>query len=88
MNNAAGRPDELTLIACPAVLGELADGATYDLVLKHYKRVVLVDTGRYDLAPLRERVAEVAACYDVAVEEVPGRTRILDALEDFRPELF
>jgi hypothetical protein len=50
------------------------------LVLKHYTRVVLVDTGRYDLEPLRERVAEIAACYDLAVEEVPGTTRILDAL--------
>ena len=36
------------------------------LVLKHYKRVVLVDTGRYDLEPLRERVREVAELYDLA----------------------
>lgn len=50
------------------------------LVLKHYKRIVLVDTGRYDLAPLHERVDEVARVYDLAVDEVPGTTRILDAL--------
>jgi hypothetical protein len=50
------------------------------LVLKHYKRLVLVDTGRYDLEPLRERVAPVAAIYDLAVEEAEGTTRILDGL--------
>jgi hypothetical protein len=50
------------------------------LVLKHYRRVVLVDTGRYDLEPLRERVREVARLYDLAVDEVPGTTRIVDGL--------
>ena len=50
------------------------------LVLKHYKRVVLVDTGRYDIEPLRERVREVAEIYDLAIEEVPGTTRIVDGL--------
>jgi hypothetical protein len=50
------------------------------LMLKHYKRVVLVDTGRYDLEPLRERVREVAELYDLAVDEVPGTTRIVDGL--------
>ena len=50
------------------------------LLLKHYKRVVLVDTGRYDLEPLRERVREVAELYELAIEEVPGTTRIVDGL--------
>ena len=50
------------------------------LVLTHYRRIVLVDTGRYDLGPLRERVREVADLYDLAVDEVPGTTRILDGL--------
>jgi hypothetical protein len=50
------------------------------LVLKHYHRIVLVDTGRYDLEPLRDRVRAIAELYDLAVEEVPGTTRILDAL--------
>jgi len=50
------------------------------LLLKHYKRVVLVDTGRYDLEPLRERVREVAELYELAVDEVPGTTRIVDGL--------
>lgn len=50
------------------------------LVLKHYKRLVLVDTGRYDLEPLRERVGAVAQIYDLAVDEVEGTTRILDGL--------
>lgn len=50
------------------------------LLLKHYTRIVLIDTGRYDLEPHRVRVAEFAATFDLAVEEVPGTTRILDAL--------
>jgi Protein of unknown function (DUF1638) len=50
------------------------------LLLKHYTRIVLVDTGRYDLAPYRARVEEFAGTFDLAVEEAPGTTRILDAL--------
>ena len=50
------------------------------LLLKHYTRLVLIDTGRYDLAPYRERVNEFAQHFDLAVEDVPGTTRILDAL--------
>jgi hypothetical protein len=50
------------------------------LLLKHYTRVALVDTGRYDLAPYRARVTEFAERFDLAVEDLPGTTRILDAL--------
>ena len=50
------------------------------LLLKHYTRIVLIDTGRYDLEPHRARVADFAETFDLAVEEVPGTTRILDAL--------
>jgi len=50
------------------------------LLLAHYTRVVLIDTGRYDLEPLREQVAEFAGRFDLAVEDVPGTTRILDEL--------
>jgi hypothetical protein len=50
------------------------------LLLKHYTRIVLIDTGRYDMGPHRARVADFAATFDLAVEEVPGTTRILDAL--------
>jgi hypothetical protein len=50
------------------------------LLLAHYTRIALIDTGRYDLAPYRARVAEFAARFDLAVEEVPGTTRILDEL--------
>lgn len=50
------------------------------LLLKHYTRIVLIDTGRYDLGPYRARVADFAERFDLAVEEVPGTTRIVDAL--------
>ena len=52
------------------------------LLLKHYTRVVLIDTGRHDLDPYRARIAEFAERFDLAVEDVPGTTRILDALVD------
>ena len=50
------------------------------LLLKNYTRVVLIDTGRYDLEPYRARVAAFAERFDLALEDVPGTTRILDAL--------
>ena len=50
------------------------------LLLAHYTRVVLIDTGRYDLEPIRAQVAAFAEHFDLAVEDVPGTTRILDAL--------
>jgi Protein of unknown function (DUF1638) len=50
------------------------------LLLANYTRIALIDTGRYDLAPYRARVVEFAERFDLAVEEVPGTTRILDAL--------
>jgi hypothetical protein len=50
------------------------------LLLQHYTRIVLIDTGRYDVEPYRVRVAGFAEQFDLAVEDVPGTTRILDAL--------
>jgi hypothetical protein len=50
------------------------------LLLAHYTRVVLIDTGRYDLEPLRAQVAAFAERFELAVEDMPGTTRILDAL--------
>ena len=50
------------------------------LLLNHYTRLVLIDTGRHDLAPYRDQVAEFAARFDMTVEEVPGTTTLLDAL--------
>jgi hypothetical protein len=55
-------------------------GKMMRLLLKHYTRIVLVDTGRYDMEPHRARVAGFAETFDLAVEQVPGTTRILDAL--------
>ncbi|HZL63350.1 MAG TPA: DUF1638 domain-containing protein [Thermoleophilia bacterium] len=50
------------------------------LMLKHYTRVVLIDTGRHDMTPYRERVNEFARRFDLEVEDVTGTTRIVDAL--------
>jgi hypothetical protein len=57
-------------------------GQMMRMLLKHYTRIVLIDTGRYDLEPYRARVAGFAEEFDLAVEDVPGTTRILDALVD------
>ena len=50
------------------------------LLLAHYTRIVLIDTGRYDLEPHRADIAEFAERFDLVVEDVPGTTRIVDAL--------
>lgn len=52
------------------------------LVLQHYTRLVLIDTGRYDLEACRARVETVAGVYRLTVDVVPGTTRIVDALVD------
>ena len=50
------------------------------LMLKDYTRLVLIDTGRYDLAPYRAHVAGFAERFGLAVEEAAGTTRLIDAL--------
>jgi hypothetical protein len=49
-------------------------------LLAHYTRIAFIDTGRHDLDPYRAQVAEFAETFNLAVEDVPGTTRILDAL--------
>ena len=50
------------------------------LLLEHYTRIVLINTGRYDLEPSRARITPFAETFDLDIEEVAGTTRILDAL--------
>ena len=50
------------------------------LLLEHYTRIVLINTGRYDVEPYRVRMEAFAETFDLTIEEVPGTTRILDAL--------
>jgi hypothetical protein len=50
------------------------------MMLEHYTRLVLIDTGRYDLAPFREYAERFAKFYDLRLEEVPGTTRLVDML--------
>ncbi|MGO8684030.1 MAG: DUF1638 domain-containing protein, partial [Thermoleophilia bacterium] len=50
------------------------------LLLAHYTRIVLIDSGRHDLETYRARVLEFADKFDLAVEDVHGTTRIVDAL--------
>jgi Protein of unknown function (DUF1638) len=50
------------------------------MLLEHYTRLVLIDTGRYDLAPFREYAQRFADFYGLRLEEVPGTTRLVDML--------
>ena len=50
------------------------------LLLAHYTRLALVDTGRYDLAAYREFGRERAARFGLAYEEIAGTTALVDAL--------
>jgi len=50
------------------------------LLLAHYTRLVLVDTGRYELAPYREFALTQARRFGLAYKEVPGTPSLVDAL--------
>ncbi|MGZ4198613.1 MAG: DUF1638 domain-containing protein [Thermoleophilia bacterium] len=52
------------------------------LLLAHYTRLVLVDTGRYDLTAYRHFGRDRAATFDLAYEEIAGTTALVDALLD------
>ena len=41
---------------------------------------MLIDTGRYDLAPYREYAERFAEFFGLRLEEVPGTTRLVDML--------
>ena len=67
MTDAPGRPGGLTFIACPAVLGELADGATDGVDCRELEAQLHVSPERLKEA-LRAAVAEA---------DVPGATIVL-----------
>ena len=50
------------------------------LILAHYTRLALVDTGRYDLAAYRDFGRERAARFGLAYEEIAGTAALVDAL--------
>lgn len=50
------------------------------LLLAHYTRLAMIQTGRHDLSPYRPQVEAFAQQFDLAVEDVPGTTRLVDAL--------
>jgi hypothetical protein len=50
------------------------------LLLAHYTRLALVNTGRYDLAAYRDFARSRAARFDLAYEEIAGATALVDAL--------
>jgi len=50
------------------------------LILEHYRRVALVDTGTYDLAEVNEYLRTVSDFYGLPVEVLPGSLRLLEHL--------
>jgi hypothetical protein len=50
------------------------------LLLAHYTRIAMIQTGRHDLAPYRPQVEEFAAQFGLAVEDIAGTTRLVDQL--------
>jgi hypothetical protein len=50
------------------------------LLLEHYTRIVLINTGRYEVETSRARITPFAETFGLEIEEVAGTTRILDAL--------
>lgn len=50
------------------------------LILEHYTRVALIDTGTYDVAGLRPYLDEVCAFYELPLERLEGSLRLLEKL--------
>ena len=50
------------------------------MMMKHYQRFGLVDTGVYDLAAASARVSPLAGMLEMKVERLPGQTGWLDTL--------
>ncbi len=50
------------------------------LILEHYGRIAVIDTGTYDLEEFREYLDTVAAFYDLPLEVLPGSLRLLEKL--------
>lgn len=50
------------------------------MMLKHYRRFGLIDTGVYDLAAAAAKVGHLAGVVDMSIETLPGETGWLDAL--------
>ena len=55
------------------------------LILAHYRRVALVDTGTYDLAAYDTYLRTVSEFYDLPLEVLPGSLRLLEKLVDGGP---
>jgi hypothetical protein len=50
------------------------------LILEHYTRVAVIDTGTYDLDAYRDYLQTVSAFYGLPVDELPGSLRLLERL--------
>jgi len=50
------------------------------LILAHYKRVAVVDTGTYDLDDYRDYLRTVSEFYDLPLQVLPGSLRLLERL--------
>jgi hypothetical protein len=51
-------------------------------IMKNYKRIALIDTGIYDLAPFEARSRLTAEIFGIQFEIVPGSLEIIKALVD------
>ena len=50
------------------------------MILEHYTRVALIDTGTYDTGKLRPYLDKVCAFYDLPLEPLTGSLRLLEKL--------
>lgn len=49
-------------------------------MLKHYRRLVYIDTGHHDQQPYRQLAQSIAERFGLAYEEIPGSRRLLHKL--------
>ena len=50
------------------------------MVIEHYTRLALINTGNYNLEKYRQYASMVAAFFDMEFEEIPGKNTLLEGL--------
>lgn len=68
------------LAACREKYGERKGLRAVKLMLDSYDRITIIDTGCYDLEPVREYAADCARELDLTVDTVPGSTNVMEKL--------
>jgi len=60
--------------------GEEKAAKVAHMIMAHYKRIAVIDTGTYDIAAVQPYIDTVAAFYDLPIETLKGSMRLMEKL--------